>query len=362
MSVLSNLKDFYRKRRRDDEVEGSSIQRDSGTTLRSSEESTRQKDDENVISVVFHCQEGSVTHYFHFFYGALVPIIEYHLKHPHCIFRIVSDLGPMKRLLVELPITIIEFQGPDLASQGRYHDDKSLRRARRPHEVSLPTYDLFGTDFYSDQYFYRKLNSSTMRSVFNFFETTIPPYISLLPTFDIVIIQRATDVYYSQGCIDRQEIYRTSGDSRRSISNHSELVEKLESLYPQRVLNIVLERSSIYFQYSLFRHAKVVVAQHGASLANIFFMQNKESMNMSHTSPESSQANRRHVIEIMTPWGHRGNHFCNLANYFHVDYHRVDQETEHGTVDVEQVCSVVEKCIPRPLALSPLDEGVIGDP
>jgi hypothetical protein len=359
--MLSSLKDSYRKRRRDDGNEIASPPSHDVTSRPPSisfrHEGGARGDHDNVISVVFHCQEGSVTHYFHFFFGALVPIIEYHLKYPHHIFRIVSDLGPMKRLLVELPITIIEFQGPDLTSQGQYHDDKSLRRTRRPHEISLPTYDLFGTDFYSDPFFYRKLNFLTMNSVFNFFESTIPPYISLLPTYDIVIIQRATDIYYSQGCLDRQEIYRTSGDSRRSISNHQELVQRLESLYPQRVLNIALERSSIYFQYSLFRHAKVVIAQHGASLANIFFMQNKKAMNSTRASPPAIiQSNQRHVIELMTPWGHRGNHFCNLANYFQVNYHRIDQESEHSDVDVEQVCSVVERCLSRLSISSPVSD------
>lgn len=137
---------------------------------------------------------------------------------------------------------------------------------------------------------------TTMRYVMNYFTSTIPPYIDLLPNYDIVIIQRASHSYYGKGCLDRQEIYRTSGDTRRSILNHHEMVNEISSRYPQQVLNIVLERSSLYFQYKVFSNAKIIIAQHGASLANIFFMQNIDDPS------GDSKVNMRHVNEIMTPW------------------------------------------------------------
>lgn len=380
--MFTKLLNSYRKKRpRDDSLERERDDHSHGkgkpdsdrhflSSSSSSSSLSSSRVPSNVISIYFHCQEGSVTHYFHFFYGALIPLIEYHLAHPDHIFRLMTDIGPLKRLILELPITIIELFGPDLTSNGRFHDDKSIHRhqqlsqsssQRSPQEVHLPTYDLFGNDFYQDRYFKKKLNISTMISVMNYFTTTIPPYIDLLPTYDIVVIQRSSDIYYTKGCIDRQEIYRTSGDMRRSILNHHELVNELISQYPQQVLNIVLERSSLYFQYKIFSNAKIIIAQHGASLANIFFMQNIDNLSSSRSHEEDeifinkgkkrrveenvNRKNGKHVIEIMTPWGHNGNHFYNLSDYFNVNYHRIDQDSEHGNVNIEEICNVVKKCM-----------------
>ncbi len=76
-------------------------------------------------------------------------------------------------------------------------------------------------------------------------------------------------------------------------------------------------------------------------------MQNlQDTSNLKTSNPENPSISicNRTVIEIMTPWGHSGNHFEHVANYFKVNYYRVDQETEHGEVDIEKVCQVLEKC------------------
>ena len=53
---------------------------------------------------------GSIKHYFHFFFGILVPLvleyIEYKKKYEYVTFIIKDDVGPFFRVLFELPIDI----------------------------------------------------------------------------------------------------------------------------------------------------------------------------------------------------------------------------------------------------------------
>ena len=65
-----------------------------------------------------------------------------------------------------------------------------------------------------------------------------------------------------------------TGTVRRSILNHGELARALESLVlkPMRFLNVRLEELSLVRQVELFAQAAVVVAQHGAGLANCIWM------------------------------------------------------------------------------------------
>lgn len=87
--------------------------------------------DPNEVSLLFVCNEGSVTHYYHFlfgmvvnlklgqfsvslFVGALIPFVEYALENKKKSFRIVTDVGPMKSILTEMPFNISEICGPAL--------------------------------------------------------------------------------------------------------------------------------------------------------------------------------------------------------------------------------------------------------
>ena len=167
-----------------------------------------------------------------------------------------------------------------------------------------------------------------MQMVLNFFSLTVPPCILLIPTFEIVLIQRAEENYFKQGCLYRKQIYCTSGIQRRSIRNHETLSDTLMEKYgPSRFNNIVLERSSIYYQYRVFRDAKVVIAQHGAALSNIFFMKPGVS----------------HVIEISPPWCRELSHFKNLAQFTGVSYYQIIQEHDHSDIPIDAVTAILNE-------------------
>src|SRR5690606_31522957 len=108
-----------------------------------------------------------------------------------------------------------------------------------------------------------------------------------------------------------QPVYTTSGSDRRYITNHVELASALSEQLEGRFASIVLERTSIYYQYYIFKHAKVVLAQHGAALANIFFMQQSA-----------------YVIEFSPPWSRTSHYFKNLAEFCKVRYLQLMQEAD----------------------------------
>jgi hypothetical protein len=87
----------------------------------------------------------------------------------------------------------------------------------------------------------------------------------------ILLVERvAPDEYYLT-----TSKAKTSGNWRRSITNHQQLQEMIgQEIYEgYEFRNVVLEEMSIEDQISHFHSAAVVIAQHGAGLANIIWME-----------------------------------------------------------------------------------------
>lgn len=109
---------------------------------------------ENDVRIVFNCLEGSVSHYYHFLYGALIPLIEYHINNPNNRFLITTSVGPFEYILRELfGNAILGFSNPVIPPGSEYYDDKSMNyvRTKISGEIILPSYDLFNTKIYNNQ-------------------------------------------------------------------------------------------------------------------------------------------------------------------------------------------------------------------
>ena len=76
-----------------------------------------------VLRVVFQGNEGystSVTHYYHFLFGALIPLLELHTslinsrreKEESILYVICTDVGPMKSMVVMLSTSIMFISCP----------------------------------------------------------------------------------------------------------------------------------------------------------------------------------------------------------------------------------------------------------
>jgi hypothetical protein len=157
----------------------------------------------DISSIVFKCWEGSVTHFFHFFFGAFIPLIEYHILNPRKSIRILTDIVPFKLMLCEVPITVLEILAPNIGEDEKFHDDKSLFRDIKKGEIWLEGYDRFNSMFYEDN-MVSQMPKKTTGMVLKFFSETVPSFIKLIPTFEIVLIQRGEEQYFKQGCMDRR--------------------------------------------------------------------------------------------------------------------------------------------------------------
>ena len=171
-----------------------------------------------VVSIYFMCNEGSVTHYYHFFFGALVPLIEYFLSNKRCAFRIKTDIGPMKSILCEFPFNIVEICGPSLSTgERKILDDKSAYDALvlNRGDEQLPAYDSFDQAIFVDEHA-PKMTSRCMEKVLAFLAEHVPPYIASIRPVRVVLIERKLDPYYQQvKNQNRAEVYNTSGAQRR---------------------------------------------------------------------------------------------------------------------------------------------------
>jgi hypothetical protein len=150
-----------------------------------------------------------------------------------------------------------------------------------------------------------------------------------MQTYDALLIERNVDEYYSikrsQNRDPSRDIYYTSGKERRNILNHVQMLRELNKLFDSKIENVVLEKKSIFYQYQLFKHASIVIGQHGAGLANIYFMR-----------PNTN------LIEVMSPWGIEGNHFSNLADFLRINYGYTFMERDEDNVNINQLISITE--------------------
>lgn len=107
-------------------------------------------------------------------------------------------------------------------------------------------------------------------------------------------------------------IQNNSSGGRRIIYNHDALLISLKTVFKDQVINVVLENLSIIQQIRIFRKAKVIIAQHGAGLSNMYFMDATITPNPT-------------IIEMCPEWN-IGNHwFNNLAKACNITYDSVLQ-------------------------------------
>ena len=226
----------------------------------------------NIYSV-----HGDIKHYYHFLLGVFIPMIleyiKYQKRYENITFIIDKNLGPFFRILFELPIDIkLKMFMPDfdeLKIENKYLIplDTQLMNLKN---ISFIQRKYAGIFTYS---IYKKIN--------NWFHYQIDVnniMIKPIQIYDIVIIERKTNICYKSLYSKKNKvnnIFKTSGSERRTIINHNEFVKNIKKYYPNNsVLNKPLECLSIYEQYYLFNNAKLIIAQHGASLANIIFINN----------------------------------------------------------------------------------------
>jgi hypothetical protein len=278
---------------------------------------------------------GSVEHFYHFLLGFFVPLI-FHLfrKWEHAQFRrlIIRSCGPLDLLIRELGDNRIEIIDKDEHRQiVRSTASNSATCTDILMPVKLRFVTIRGCDCpaaYDKRKFARArealLSIDSIRSEMHSLNDHSP-----CGNARILLIQRgpSLDFYHSE----RSE-RRRSGQERRSIANHEELHQWLR-LDHDGCLNVMPEKLTFARQFALFSWADIIIAQHGAALANILWA--RPSATVIEILPNTLSSDRKDLFRC-------------LARCMGLRYRRVRQDHEHSDVDIEEIREVVKEAIAAP--------------
>jgi hypothetical protein len=270
---------------------------------------------------------GMLIHYYHFFYGVLVPLILLHLDTGVSCFYVDNCVSPMSNILHSLPFYINYFtKNKVIPTRGivpktvkKIHNlipmDSSKSAMIKNHRALITPSD--------------KLK------ICNFFEEHVPEYLRQLKYKKIVLISRKTENLFDQLEIDKIGAHpmiavlgTTSGSNRRSIDNLIEVDNFLTDTYGDDYVQISTERTDIYYQYMVFKHANVVIAMHGAALSNIIFM--KEGSKVIEIIPESKIREGEDT-------------FINLGKIFKLNYKTYVTDSNHPTINNGKLNELITK-------------------
>jgi hypothetical protein len=142
------------------------------------------------------------------------------------------------------------------------------------------------------------------------------------PCTKALLVERVApaDFYVNEASI------RSGGSLRRSIRNHEQLAAQVRSSISDRCTfqNVQLEKMPLREQIGCFDQAALVIAQHGAALANCVWMR-----------PGAV------VVEL----GHdlRHNHFATLCRYKGVRHFLYRTDSDHATIDTAEFEAWIRK-------------------
>ena len=268
-------------------------------------------------------RRGSHQHYYHFLLGNVLPLFALPPALREGRQWMFCDPGPLASMLRELGVEPIEWSAfRSLTRHVRKFSlwPKSALHADRyrhlPHRLPLPLaagleamrlegFD--GPDGHVGEGIHRGV-----RGVLDRLGRRTPPPV------DILLVGRGKpDPFYAT-----RALYRGAGNSRRSLTNLAAIGAALSDIPFATVRTVVLEGLSLRDQIDLFSGARLVVAQHGAALANLVWC-----------SP------RTRVLEIVprVPSGVYRDHFERLSLGFGLRYRRLDQDGPHAAVAPEAV-------------------------
>lgn len=257
---------------------------------------------------------GSITHYFHFFYGVLLPLTLYHIQTKETNFILYGDIGPMKSLIHSLPFLI------------------TLKDETREKKKTLLAMDTFKVKYSGSKF--KQVTIKHKRLFCDFIKSHVPFYIKDISIKPIVFIERGVNNLYKHMTYkgkhpDLERLGKLSGSERRYIGNHKIVLDSIEKEYPNKVQNVQLENTSLYYQYHLFNNAKVIIASHGAALSNIIFMEEGT-----------------HVIEIISKqkkYVEKEELFSRICERFNIIHHEILVEKEVDSIDPNMLIEILKR-------------------
>jgi hypothetical protein len=281
---------------------------------------------------------GSSEHFHHFLLGFFVPLV-YHLstdwRNAPFDRILVRSCGPLDRIVREFGDERIEIidkdQHRNIAQAAR---GESVPVGINAHSERLRYVTISGCDYPAT---YDAVKFSTVRDLLLSRETTHSVMRSLAERWPshggprILLIQRGPSLpYYGS---EHAEVEH-SGRDRRSIPNHHELHRSLRLEYPG-CLSVMTETLTLADQIALFSLADVIIAQHGAALANLIWT--RPGATVIEIFPETARLQQK-AIQM----------FYFLSLCIGLRYRKVRQQHEHSAVDIDEIRNVIADVIASP--------------
>jgi len=242
---------------------------------------------------------GNVDHFYHFLFGLFLPFLVSQKKFLLQRSYQFPDLGPMNRhleWLSELGMNLEVGYQKEIETDGLF-------------EISCAGWDHPSAYQFAEF----ELARDTLFGLMKFSKPTP----NLEPR--VLIIERGLALY------DHRAKKTTNGVLRRSIPNLSDLCSQLSPFVGLELA--ILEEVSLKDQIQLFATADIVVAQHGASFANLVWCK-----------PGAW------VIEVIDPKP-RAPFFKKLAHRLSLNYISIPQANNHAEIDIDSVASIIlKKC------------------
>lgn len=254
---------------------------------------------------------GSVQHYFHFLLGLLVPLV-IRLEKTHRGANpskfVIRSCGPMDRHLLSLGYPNLEIIPAFTHKFGLSSIFNKI--------VGGET--LLGFDAIE------RYDKSALREAANIIKArlNVKNGEGTGKTPRIIAINRSQDRFYNT----RKSEIKDSGAQRRSIPNFGDLEKHLASICPN-YNSIVLEQVSLMHQVEQFQNADVVIAQHGAALANILFCKSDAK-----------------IIEIAPP-NPPEEFFARLAECLGLNYCFYRQTSIHAEVNPHDIATLLNRSL-----------------
>ena len=123
-----------------------------------------------------------------------------------------------------------------------------------------------------------------------------------------------------------QSEVQSSGDERRSIPNFSDIYQSVQHSH-RAALAVIPETLPLTRQFALFATADIIVAQHGAALANMIWARPRAT-----------------VIEIY-PDDVRIDFFRDLARCLGLRHRRFRQKDSHAAIDPDELAAFVDEAV-----------------
>jgi hypothetical protein len=277
---------------------------------------------------------GSVEHFYHFLLGFFIPLVHrLSTERSAAPFNrlIIRGCGPLDRIIHEFGDDRIRIVEKEL--HRRMAEPAAQGGPGGTRDAKLRFVTVHGCD---DPAAYNKRTFTRARKVLLSIGKVQSELHTLAETWPrgnarILLIERGPGLAFYGS--ERSE-QKGSGQDRRSIANHDALYRSLRRSHAN-CLNVMTETLSLARQIALFSLADVIIAQHGAALANIVWAR-----------PPAT------VIEILpdtlAPVVKDEDLFGNLSRCMGLRYRRVPQDHEHSDVDVGRVGKLVAESAASP--------------